>query len=50
MTYSFFPTIGTAFIGQQAMLLGLDGTKQAATFAHCEFSWTNPKDDPRNKR
>jgi hypothetical protein len=49
-TYSFFPTLGTAFIGQQAMQPGSKNTVQLATFAHCEFSWTNPNDDPGKKR
>jgi hypothetical protein len=43
MTYSFFPTIGTAFIGQQWMQPGSKSTRQLATFARCEFSWTNPR-------
>jgi hypothetical protein len=43
-TYSFFPTLGTAFISQQSMGLGLKNSTQLATFAHCEFSWTNPKE------
>ena len=50
MTYSFFPTLGTAFIGQQAMRPGSKDTTQLATFARCEFSWTNPNDDPRKHR
>jgi len=50
MTYSFFPTLGTAFIGQQAMQPGSKSTIQLATFAHCEFSWTNPKDQPFTKQ
>ena len=49
-TYSFFPTLGTAFIGQQAMEPGVKNTTQLATFAHCEFSWTDPNDDPSKKR
>jgi hypothetical protein len=49
-TYSFYPRFGTAFIGQQGMDLGLKNTRQLATFAHCEFSWTNPNDDPGKKR
>jgi hypothetical protein len=43
MTYSFFPTVGTAFIGQQFIQIGSKSTRQLATFAHCEFSWTNPQ-------
>jgi hypothetical protein len=50
MTYSFYPRFGTAFIGQQAISLGLKNTQQLATFAHCEFSWANPNDDPIKKR
>jgi hypothetical protein len=49
MTYSFFPTLGTAFIGQQAMQPGSKNIAQLATAAHCEFSWANPNDDPRQK-
>jgi hypothetical protein len=49
-TYSFFPTLGTAFIGQQAMQAGSKNTMQLATFAHCEFSWTNPNDDLGKER
>jgi hypothetical protein len=43
MTYSFFPTLGTVFIGEQKKQPGANSTTQLATFAHCEFSWTNPK-------
>jgi len=43
MTYSFFPKLGTAFISQQTMDLGFKNTQQMATFAHCEFSWANPR-------
>jgi hypothetical protein len=43
ITYSFFPKLGTAFIGQQWMNPGSKDTTQMATFAHCEFSWTNPR-------
>ena len=43
MTYSFFPTVGKAFIGQQFMDLGSKNIRQLATFAHCEFSWNNPQ-------
>jgi hypothetical protein len=50
MTYSFFPKLGTAFIGEQNIDSVYKNTTQIATFAHCEFSWTSPKDDPRNKR
>ena len=50
MTYSFFPMLGTAFIGQQAAELGTKNTAELATFAHCQFSWANPKDDPAKKR
>jgi hypothetical protein len=50
MTYSFFPKIGTAFIGQQAMQPGTKSAMEIATFAHCQFSWTNSKDDPGKKR
>jgi hypothetical protein len=50
MTYSFFPTLGTGFLGQQSMVPGIGDTTQMATFAHCEFSWSNPKDDPAKKR
>jgi hypothetical protein len=39
MTYSFFPKIGTAFIGQQAMQPGSRDATQLATFARCEFAW-----------
>jgi len=49
MTYSFFPKIGTAFIGQQAMQPGTKSVMQIATFAHCQFSWTNPNNDPGKK-
>ena len=48
MTYSFFPKIGTAFIAQQAMQPGTKSTMEIATFAHCQFSWTN--NDPGKKR
>jgi len=50
MTYSFFPKIGTAFIGQQAMQPGTKSVMQIATFAHCQFSWTNPNNDHGKKR
>jgi hypothetical protein len=46
VTYSFFPKLGTAFIGQQSMSPGSKDTTEIATFAHCELSWTNPKDAP----
>jgi hypothetical protein len=42
MTYSFFPTLGTAFISNQGMVLGSKNTTQLATFARCEFSWSLP--------
>lgn len=45
MTYSFFPKMGTAFISEQYIQFGKD-TRQMATFAHCEFSWTNPSMQP----
>jgi hypothetical protein len=48
-TYSFFPTFGTVFIGEQLFDVAQKNTRQIATFAHCEFSWTNPNDDPRRK-
>jgi hypothetical protein len=48
-TYSLYPMFGIAFIGEQSMDLGFHDTRQIATFAHCEFSWTNPNDDPRKK-
>ena len=41
MTFSFFPKLGTAFISQQAMQLGLENSVQTAAFAHCDFSLTN---------
>lgn len=44
-TYSFFPRLGTVFIGDQSMNFESDAT-ELATFAHCEFSWTNPNDAP----
>jgi hypothetical protein len=50
MTYSFFPKLRTAFIGEQNIDSVYKNTTEIATFAHCEFSWTNPKDDPRGKR
>jgi hypothetical protein len=50
MTYSFFPTLGTAFFGQQAFQPGSKETSQLAAFAHCEFSWTNPNDQPNQER
>jgi hypothetical protein len=43
MTFSFFPKLGTAFIGQQYSVAGLNRTAQMSVFAHCEFSWTNPQ-------
>jgi hypothetical protein len=46
MTYSFFPKLGTVFIGQQTMSPGSKDITELATFAHCEFSWTNPNDSP----
>ena len=46
MTYSFFPTLGKAFIGQQVMQPGSKEITQFATFTHCEFSWSNPNDQP----
>jgi hypothetical protein len=42
-TYSFFPKMGTAFIGQQSMDTGMKNSRQIATLAHCDFSWTNPQ-------
>ena len=39
-TYSFFPTFGTVFIGEQFFDVAQKNTRQIATFAHCEFSWT----------
>lgn len=48
-TYSFFPKMGTAFIAQQAMSLGLKKATEIATFAYCQFSWSNPNDDPLHK-
>ena len=42
MTYSFFPTLGTVFIDDQFFDVAQKNTMQIATFAHCEFSWTNP--------
>jgi hypothetical protein len=42
-TYSFFPKMGTAFISQQWMDMGLKDSRQMATFARCEFSWANPR-------
>ena len=49
-TYSFFPKIGSAFIGQQAMQPGTKSAIEVATFAHCQFSWTDPSDQPGKKR
>src|SRR5262249_4373946 len=49
MTYSFFPKIGSAFIGQQAMQPGTKSAIELATFAHCQFSWTNPSDQSGTK-
>jgi hypothetical protein len=43
MTYSFFPTIGTAYIGQQSMQPGSKSTTTLATFARCQYSWANPR-------
>jgi hypothetical protein len=43
MTYSFYPGLGTAFIGEQSSDFTVKNTRQLATFAHCEFSWTNPQ-------
>jgi hypothetical protein len=43
MTFSFFPKLGTVFIGQQYILAGLNRTTQMSVFGHCEFSWTNPR-------
>jgi hypothetical protein len=42
MTYSFFPTFGTVFIGQQFFDVAQTNTRQMALFAHCQFSWTDP--------
>jgi hypothetical protein len=42
MTYSFFPTLDTAFIGEQFFDVAQKNTRQIAAFAHCEFSWANP--------
>lgn len=42
MTYSFFPTVGKAFIGQQFIDLGSKNIRQLATVTNCEFSWSNP--------
>jgi hypothetical protein len=50
MTYSFFPKLGTAFIGQQAMQPVTKGATELATFAQCQFSWTNPSDQAGKKR
>jgi len=49
-TYSFFPRMGTAFIGEQALRPGSKNSMQLATFAHCEFSWTSPNDQPDKNR
>jgi hypothetical protein len=35
--------MGTAFIGQQSMDLGMKNSRQMATFAHCDFSWAKPQ-------
>jgi len=43
MMYSFFPTIGTAFISVQYVVVGTKDTIQMAYFAHCDFSWSNPQ-------
>jgi hypothetical protein len=43
MTFSFFPTTGTAFISQQVIQLASKNTFQSASFAHCEFSWAAPQ-------
>ena len=45
VTYSFFPTLGTAFIGEQYMQPGSKNITQLATFAHCK-SWTSANDQP----
>lgn len=50
MTYSFFPTLGTAFISQQYVELGSKTAIEMATFAHCEFSWLNPNNGPGKNR
>ena len=42
-SYSFFPKMGTAFISQQSLDLGMKNSRQIATFAHCEFSWAMPQ-------
>jgi len=42
-TFSFFPKMGTAFIGQQSMDLGFHNAMQLSTFARCEFSWGSTK-------
>ena len=44
MTYSFFPTFGTVFIGEQFFDVAQTNTRQIATFAHCQFSWTDPRE------
>jgi hypothetical protein len=41
--YSFFPTVGTAFISVQNVLPGSKNTMQMAYFAHCDFFWSNPQ-------
>jgi hypothetical protein len=43
-SYSFFPKLGIVFISQQAGLV-VDA-RDISTFAHCQFSWTNPNDEP----
>jgi hypothetical protein len=43
MTYSFFPTVGKAFISQQFIDLGSKNVRQLATFTNCEFSWSSPQ-------
>jgi hypothetical protein len=43
MTFSFFPTLGTAFISQQIIQLASKNTVQLASFAHCEFLWATPQ-------
>jgi hypothetical protein len=48
-TYSFFPKTGSAFIGQQATQPGTKNAIEVATFAHCQFSFSNQKDDPAKK-
>jgi hypothetical protein len=42
-TFSFFPKMGTVFIGQQSMALDFHNAMQLSTFARCEFSWSKPQ-------